>query len=300
MKEEYSIIDIGNLQESSGMVYMDEDIVLLSSLNELPHHQNNIKVNVGVGIIIICVAGKMSVNINSRKYTIQTNDILLCAPNTELNDCMISSDFKVGIIGIKSKMLFGPMQMENDFWKKEPHLKENPVICVAKDRLELFRSYFTLLKLRGQTSQREFEKEIMLSLTRALIYEIISEVKTSSNQPDREVNQQKDVLFKRFMMLLSSTQVKPRTVAWYGEKLYVTPKYLSTVCRQVSGKTAFEWINEYIMADISRMLKNSDKSIKEIANNLGFPNIAFFGKYVKSHTGHNPTNYRKQLRESKR
>lgn len=297
MKEGYSIIDIGNLKESPGVVYMDEDIALLSSLNELPHHQNNIKVNVGVGIIIICVAGKMSVNIDSRKYTIQTNDILLCAPNTELNDCMISSDFKVGIIGIKSKMLFGSMHMENDFWKKEPHLKENPVICVEKDRLELFRTYFTLLKLRGQTNQREFEKEIMVSLTRALIYEIISEVKTSSNQPDREVNQQKDVLFKRFMMLLSSTQVKPRTVAWYGEKLYVTPKYLSTVCRRVSGKTAFEWINEYIMADISRMLKNSDKSIKEIANNLGFPNIAFFGKYVKSHTGYNPTDYRKQLRE---
>lgn len=111
--------------------------------------------------------------------------------------------------------------------------------------------------------------------------------------------QQKDILFKRFIELISSREIKPRSVTWYADKLYITPKYLSTVCKQVNGKTAFDWINEYVITDIRHQLKHSDKSIKEVADYLNFPNISFFGKYVRSHTGLNPTEYRKQLRENK-
>jgi AraC-like DNA-binding protein len=48
------------------------------------------------------------------------------------------------------------------------------------------------------------------------------------------------------------------------------------------------------MKDIIRMLKYSDKSIKEIALELDFPNISFFGKYVKAHLGVSPKAYRRQ------
>ena len=49
------------------------------------------------------------------------------------------------------------------------------------------------------------------------------------------------------------------------------------------------------MEDITELLKYSEKSIKEIADELEFPNISFFGKYIKSHTGISPTEYRKYL-----
>ena len=45
------------------------------------------------------------------------------------------------------------------------------------------------------------------------------------------------------------------------------------------------------------MLERSDKSIKEIANELNFPNISFFGKYVKKHTGMSPKQYRENLKQ---
>jgi AraC-like DNA-binding protein len=99
------------------------------------------------------------------------------------------------------------------------------------------------------------------------------------------------------MELLTSCKVKPRTVNWYANRLCVTPKYLSTVCKQVSGKTAFEWINEYVGVDIKHMLKNTNLSIKEITDELNFPNMSFFGKYCRNHFGISPSEYRKQLRE---
>lgn len=83
----------------------------------------------------------------------------------------------------------------------------------------------------------------------------------------------------------------------YADSLCVTPKYLSTVCKQVTGKTALHWINEYVQVDIRHWLKNSDKTIKEIAGLLEFPNISFFGKYCRAHFGVSPTELRKRLQE---
>ena len=94
--------------------------------------------------------------------------------------------------------------------------------------------------------------------------------------------------------LLACTEVKKRSISYYAGKLCVTPKYLSTVCKKVSGKTAFEWINDYVVEDIKYFLKYSNKSIKEISEHQDFPNISFFGKYVKTHLGTSPTDYRKQ------
>ena len=60
----------------------------------------------------------------------------------------------------------------------------------------------------------------------------------------------------------------------------------------VSGRTAMSWINEHAIGQIKYQLRNSDKSIKEIAEIFEFPNISFFGKYVKRNLGVSPLKYR--------
>ncbi len=109
---------------------------------------------------------------------------------------------------------------------------------------------------------------------------------------------QKDYLFQRFMRLLVEQEVKQRTVEWYGHELCVTPKYLSSVCRQVSGRTAFEWINQFVLADIRYQLKYTSRTIQEVADYLDFPNASFFGKYVRQHVGCPPKEYRLRLRQA--
>ena len=86
-------------------------------------------------------------------------------------------------------------------------------------------------------------------------------------------------------------------VTWYAEELHVTPKYLSTTCKNVSGKTANIWINQFVVKDICQLLRYSEMSIKEISEHLNFPNLSFFGKYVKSHLGVSPKEYRQQIRD---
>ena len=79
--------------------------------------------------------------------------------------------------------------------------------------------------------------------------------------------------------------------------LAVLPKYLSTICKKYSGKTANTWITEHVMEDIRYYLVSTDLSIKEICVRLGFPNTSFFGKYVKEHFGVTPTQMRTMRNE---
>jgi AraC-like DNA-binding protein len=65
------------------------------------------------------------------------------------------------------------------------------------------------------------------------------------------------------------------------------------VVKQISGRTALEWIENYVTMELRVALKNSTKSIKEIAEDMNFPNQSFLGKYFKEHVGMTPSEYRK-------
>jgi AraC family transcriptional activator of pobA len=135
----------------------------------------------------------------------------------------------------------------------------------------------------------------MSALISAIFYELLGNLDTYCISRNNTMFKQGDLLFNRFIELLSKSKVKVRSVSFYADKLFITTKYLSVICKQVCGKTAFDIINEFIIEDITELLKYSEKSIKEIANYLEFPNLSYFGKYVKAHTGMSPTQYRKHL-----
>ena len=59
---------------------------------------------------------------------------------------------------------------------------------------------------------------------------------------------------------------------------------------------ALEWIREYTEADVRYYLLNTDLSVKEIAEELGFPNLSFFGKFCRRAFGKSPNDFRKQMK----
>ena len=137
-------------------------------------------------------------------------------------------------------------------------------------------------------------EEVIDSLVMAFLYEFSSVVTryVTINPPDFSSAEN---LFREFIELLSSESPKKRFVKYYAEKLNVTPKYLSSVCKSISGHTALDLINQYVVKDILYALKKKESSIKDIAYGLDFPNLSFFGKYVKKHLGMSPRMYREKM-----
>ena len=94
------------------------------------------------------------------------------------------------------------------------------------------------------------------------------------------------------MRPLARHYMQQRSVGFYAGQLNLTPKYLTTLIRKTSGRTAVEWIDDYVVLEAKNLLKYSTMSIQEIAYYLNFSNQSFFGKYFKSHTGMTPSAYR--------
>jgi YesN/AraC family two-component response regulator len=137
-----------------------------------------------------------------------------------------------------------------------------------------------------------FRKLLVTTLLLAMFYDLSNVIFRYQQTADQRQSRA-DAIFARFIRLLEKHFSEERRVSFYAQQLCITPKYLSETVKQVSKRTPNEWIDNYVTAEIRVLLKNSNKSIKEIAEALHFPNQSFLGKYFKEHTGVSPSEYRK-------
>lgn len=291
------IVDISfkEVENNPLLAYSDSDVALHKDIRELPISDGTMRID--MYMLVACSKGRLQSEINGVLYDISTVEILVCRPNDLIENCMVSPDFEGAILCL-SKRLVMECFSESDKWLKIFHYSENTLIHVDQGGLKLFVMYGDMLNAKVDKPSPMFQKEIIVSLVKAALYELLANVDTMLSSEDvRLPMRQRDVMVKRFMELLVSNRVKPRSVSWYADKMCVTAKHLSSVCKQVTGKTAFALINEYVEMDIRHLLKKSDKSIKEVADALNFPNISFFGKYCRQHFGLSPTELRKSLRK---
>jgi AraC-like DNA-binding protein len=140
--------------------------------------------------------------------------------------------------------------------------------------------------------ENPYNKEIIKSLIQGGLLALCGMLSIETEQQQASSNTQGNDIFSRFIDLLQNSKTKRMQVSKYASMLCISPKYLTMVCKQHSGKTALQWIEEYTIADIDYYICNTDKSMKEICNILGFPNASFFGKYVREHLGMTPLEYR--------
>lgn len=282
---------IGGLKQ---LKYNDGDIAFLSDIRELPH--NGFPASLTMVMVTLCEKGELHLDINNRPYTFPAGTLFVLKPHDLLDNCMVSPDFRCRMLCLSHRVMMDSFS-DSDFWDCGINFLSRRSISIDDRDMRLCNLYGGLLKAKTEQSKPIFIKEIIHSLVRAVIYELLSHVYSGVNGYGRGLVRQREVLFQKFITLLSGLCVKPRSVAWYAERLCVSSRHLAAVCKQTSGKTAYEWISDYVRADIRNLLRNSNKSIKEIADMLRFPTLSFFGKYVRAYAGMSPTEYRKFLRE---
>ena len=98
---------------------------------------------------------------------------------------------------------------------------------------------------------------------------------------------------QNFLRTVQLHYKKERKVLFYADKLHLSAGYLSTVIKNISGKTAAEWIDDYVMLEAKTLLKSTNLTIQQISDNLNFPSQSFFGKYFKRQAGVSPKEYKK-------
>ncbi|MCR5819358.1 MAG: helix-turn-helix domain-containing protein [Bacteroidaceae bacterium] len=102
----------------------------------------------------------------------------------------------------------------------------------------------------------------------------------------------KEQIFRDFLSLLDQDFRRERSISYYADRMCLTPKYLSTTIREVSGKHGMQWIDEYVALEAKALLRNSDMSVKQVSDNLNFPSQSMFGRFFRKMTGYSPKQYK--------
>lgn len=298
--ETASLYSLKDIDQNQHVIYKDDDIVLIKDVQAICRERTKHGVRYDFFIFLLCLNGELTIEVQSQQRTVKKNQILHLQPNSLLKDCQTNPDSDIHCICI-STFLIQKMQRNNRrMWKeKESHyVINNPVSNINPENKELFEYYYTFLKYRLNLAPRIYDSEVLHAVMSAAIFDLFAGI-TSSNTPVGESQHQyisrSNILFNRFIELLSQSTIKKQQVSYYSNQLCITPKYLSCICKRISGKSAYDWINEYLIEDIRILLKHSEYSIKEIAHQLGFSNLSFFGKFVKTHLGVSPTEFRRTL-----
>jgi AraC-like DNA-binding protein len=169
---------------------------------------------------------------------------------------------------------------------------QNPVVSLTPGEIQVYSNYFYTIRRKMSDQQNHYRTGLVKALLLAMFYDMSNVIWRVEQQESKSMTRH-DVIFSQFIRLLGEHFRTERRVNWYAKQLCLTPKYLSEAIKLISKRTPNEWIDDYVVLEIRVLLKNSTKSIKEITEELHFPNQSFFSKYFKEHVGVSPSDYRK-------
>lgn len=285
--EEINMTDVPNL--SAGLKFFDGDVAFADHIMTVPSLQRTFKVNFLA--FVFCLEGTLTLSLNGKPYELESHDALFVGTNTVVSDVEHSADFNCKIIAVTAD--FGFNFISRTIFETITHMAENPVIQFTDDEMNLMVRYYELANFKIEHPGVNYGKETLVEIFRCYALDLLSSISRHINS--RRMLRQADKLFHHFIIMLAENHGVKRSVHWFAEQLYVTPKYLTSVCREKSGKTASELISLSVIGRIKQLLQYSDKSIKEIAGEMGFDNLSFFGKYVRKHLGVSPNKFRSEM-----
>jgi YesN/AraC family two-component response regulator len=200
---------------------------------------------------------------------------------------------------IFEQLMFDHMRVEPNWYAKQEYVKTHPVFHLNAASIDFFDTYFHMMELQLKDKPSDYRKQIMHAVAKAATMEMLNYMDKlaviSTSEIERMSVNQSDYTFREFTKLLQQYPHE-REVQWYAKQLKITPKYLSEICKDRSGKSAGEWIADITVAELKHMLRETTLPIREIARIMEFPNASFFCQYTKKHTGLTPNHYRKQKR----
>ena len=277
--------------------YSDGDIVIIDDIRELPTGR---QLKIDMVVLLICVSGCGQFDIGPKTHPVRAGEMAVLPPNVLVDNYMISHDFSCKIIGLSYPALQRMLHANRDVWELVSAVTANPVFVIDENMRRLMMHYYALLKFKLSQEQSQHTRLAMRALFEAIFHDLFEIVHSRRHAPDIDAApSHADLLVHRFLRMLSYTQGEQRSVAHYARELCVSPKYLSTMCKKHTGRTAKEWISAYTTEILRHQLRSTDRSIKEIAYLLGFPSLSVFGKFVRATLGMSPKAYRSSHQATK-
>lgn len=272
--------------------YHDSRIALLDDMRSFESHRLNVKHYV----CFFCTQGSATIsNSQGRRFEAGVNDVFLCHPNQMLEYIKTSIDFNGFGMVFSPDFLNEIMLLSPKRWEYFKLLESMPVLHLTQEEVCDVRTDFDYMLNKLRRTPEKYRGEVIECLVKLVTccgYDAIFS-KLEGLMPEKLRYTSGEILAQRFVEMVTELTPKVREVGTYAERLCVTPKYLSAICKRELGVTARDVINGTTARRIRSMLRDPSMTVKQVAAACGIDNLSFFGKYVKRELGLSPREFRR-------
>lgn len=242
-------------------------------------------------VFLFCERGYGIVTVNFDRCRIHRGSLITVCSDAYFEVNSLSSDTRFRIIRLNDN-LFDEVtfRLSADFWF---FWTDNPVLCLSMEQMALLQAWFMnaewILSCTDSVS-----KDFMLHNQLCNLFSAIeAECKSYMKNYTRKEKATAHNILNRFWRLLADNNKQEHEVKFYADRLNITTHYLAKITQKTMRYSPKECIDWQIIMEIKNTLKNTELTIKEIADMFGFESSSYLISYFRRHTGVTPGNFRK-------
>ncbi len=249
------------------------------------------------GGFTLCTEGRADLVINGQSFILTRGCVFIVTPLVQINSIVPSEDFRsisfvndLKVFYPIFKLIIGtgiPLKVcESPCWQ----LSEEEISYIIRQDARIVQK-----QQRLDTQIHSDERTLLLHHIDLIRHETMLEVidnhlRNAPAQVDSVSKQ--EIIAYRFILALHENYSHERSVSWYASEANLSQGHFTTLVKAATGKTPSEWIATVTTTYAKLLLERRDKSIKQIAAELNFPEQFTFRKYFKQYTGMSPKAYR--------
>lgn len=249
--------------------------------DEIPYHVAH----------VICMQGQSDFSYNGATFSLKAGESMIIVAQRLIEWKRDSDDLEATCIYASPQFIERCTPRSNYGIRGSLALYSCPVMPMSQEQVERLRNDFLMIENCLANDRHLFQEDILICAMQMMILDFF-DIHASHNGLANISFQDGDIIARFMQMLERGDYVTNREVSYYADKLFVTPKYLSEVCKSVSGKTANYWITRFATIHIRRLLLQKELSFTQISDMFEFSSSAYFSRFVQKHLGASPTSFR--------
>lgn len=296
----FFIFNLTDLSTQPGALHIDNKFILIDNFDN-PENQGNSKdfsfvnypMRLSFTVAVLVISGGISFKINLQKFEANEGDAITVLKGNIGEFCSSLPNTRMAVIAF-SDDFFNVENHIHTAMSIQQYIYANPVLHLNQNFLEEAIDIYNKMKSKIQEYDNIFREDTLRSYTQVLMYNAYNYFTQMEKiaRPNLEHKRNQEI-YKRFIQAVQKNYMQERNIIYYADLLCISPKYLSQVIKNTTGRLAGDWISDYVVLEAKVLLKSNQYTVQQVCDMLNFANQSFFGKYFKRKTGMSPKTYMK-------
>lgn len=296
----YSLLDVQTLLNIGGNSSFFNGIMLFDNIDEceatpiskFPSGIKDNPVKLNSNIVVICVSGRLDYSMDCREeLSVRAGEVAIFIHSQ-------IAEFIKSYSGTKVMMVAAASDTNTSMNEVVDTCTRLGVLSITPDEenIDTITDVYRLMKKAMTHPDTEYKERVLgsyLDVFYLTINESIIKKRSDLTGTSKYRNADRQTeIYHTFIHLVKNQFKQHRGVEYYADAICLSAGHLSRIVKNKSGKTASEWIKEYVILEAKALLKSSSDAVYQISDTLNFPNTSFFCKFFKEKTGMTPNQYR--------